>query len=499
MPHLIAALLIPWLLFSVPEQVLGVQSADNNRHIIVLDLDANPSFTPSEEQLSRAQTMGIDFISFSDSDQLGNLSIQGYAVILQSEIIFPVRNELFNLRDIYAQNILNRLERTEDLFPGQIAAVEVFQYPDESDEYFLPFAANLSEVLSEQTDIPLFYTSAYPDSVTTPNGFRFKSIRVAASMDESDQIHTSIKFIPDDSDRVSLSSLNRIFLQTSGIDNSIIFLPADWFFTILENKPELDVVITEYLNGNYIPIPLPADTTSTPAINWSVLFLFLIWISFVIHFRFQPVYAQTISRYYLNHSFYLIDVFEHRIRNILPGIIVLIQHALLTGLFFFVSAEILISDLGLRALSNHLPYLFLFQNELLSLFFLGVSVALLLQIISVAWIYLLNSKMKYVSQALNLYSWPLHINLIVVTFLVVLNQRGSAELWMVNLSILFAIVWFLSFNIAAIDGARFLDKYKILNIFLTVGIHTLLVSFVIWFILYSPTLIEPLRMAISFP
>lgn len=499
MPQLIAAFFISWLLFSLPEVVYSGQNVPSSQHQIVLDLSSRNSFSPSQDQIELAQSMGINALSFSDPTQVDGISIEGFAIILQSDIIFPLRHELYSELDNFQEAILTKYRETDRLFPGQITAMELFSYPHELDEYFPALAQQLSSNVTSNLNIPLFFRSAYPTVSQLPGGFEFKLVRISTDMAENFAPHQYTYYMPGQSVRNSLIGLDHIFNSTNQLNSSVLFLPADWFFNMVEEHPELEIVISSYVNGNPVPIPLPVQESTPPKINWSVLFLFLLWISFVVHFRFQPVYAQNISRYFLNHPFYVIDIMEHRIRNALPGIIVLTQHALLTGLFFFVSAEILIRELGLNALSYHLPYLFIFQNELLSLFVIGILLALALQFISLFWIYLLNNKMKYVSQVLNLYSWPLHINLIIVTFLVVLNQRGSAEVWMFSLSIVFAVVWFLSFNIAAIDGARFLDRFKVLNIFLTVGIHTLLVSFLIWYLIYSPTLIEPLRLAISLP
>jgi hypothetical protein len=499
LPQLIAAFFITWLLILSPFQVFGGEIANNGRHHIALDFSGNSQYSPTQEQLDFANSLGIQLISFSDPGRFNHLSIEAFSIMLRSEIIFPTSFNLYSQRDSYRDQLLEKYRRAADLFPGQITAVGVFSYPNEKDPLFSGVAAQISSALSQQIEEPLFYNSVYPEQKDLPGGIRFRVIRLEANQVNSYQSGSYLHFFPSDSERETLAGLDHLFTQTGDLSNVIIFLPAPWFFDLIERNPDFGIIISSYLEGNRIPIPIPAEKASVPPMNWSVFFLFLLWISFVVHFRYQPTYAQNLSRYFLNHTFYVIDVMEHRIRNALPGIIILIQHALLTGLFLAISADVLISGLGLNALSYHFPYLFFLGNPLISLFALGVFIALILQLISVGWIFILNKQMKFLSQTLNLYSWPLHINLVIFTFLVVMNQTGSADVWVFSLSILFAIVWFLSFNVAAINGAGFLDRYKILNIFLTAGIHTLLIAFAIWFIIYTPSLIEPIRMALSFP
>ena len=295
--------------------------------------------------------------------------------------------------------------------------------------------------------------------------------------------------------------LNTIyFLSLSRVLNeSITILPARWFFNQVEQRSDLRYLIRDFTSGNNITFPLPQQPEPPPFINWSVILLLLIWGSYALHFRYQPIYSQSMTRYFSNHMFFVDDVMENRLRNVLPGFILLIQHALLTGLFVFACVEVLVSSLGLDVIRNYFPSLMFLESTTLSLFLSAVIVAVVLQTVSVIWIYVTNKKLTSFSQILNLYSWPLHLNLIVVTFLVVFNSVGFDEIWTLILITVFILIWFFSFNIAAIDSSKYLEKGRYLFLLGTVGIHVCIVIGILVYLLYSPSFLEPIIFAIELP
>ncbi|TVR37442.1 MAG: hypothetical protein EA390_00070 [Balneolaceae bacterium] len=498
MLQLIYALILPWLILTLPASAASDDRAEQTGNRIALGFTTGQDFTATQQQLDFAASMGIDLIAFSDPAQMQNLSIAPFYILLKSDIRFPVINQLRTKRELFAELRLENYRAINETWPGQIAAVEVLSYPHEKDNRFLPLASGLANSLSAQIDSPLYFTSGHPEPLALPGGFSFNAARVTPTTVPDRPAAAFTEFVPNGSERESLIALNRILNSKAELESSVVLLPAEWFFNLLDKQPELNVVFEGHLNGEQIALPIPSEPSRLPGLNWSVLFLLLLWISFILHYKFQPVYNQSLGRYYFNHTFFVIDVMEHRIRNTLPGIIVMIQHAFITGLFFYVSAEIMVTALGLQALAHHFPALFFPGNPLISLFLAGLVLSLILQFLLVGWIYMLNKKLTHFSQVLHLYTLPLHVNLIFVTLLVVLNQTGTAEFLVITLSILFGLVWFLSFNLAAIDSAGFLNEYKIMNILLTTGIFTLLVVLVIWMFLYNPILADPIRLAISF-
>lgn len=474
----------------------GPEVTESESHRIALSFSDHSDFIPAESQFSKAAELGIDLIEISDFRRFQNLADSSFYILYQHNLAFVTRNQLVANSELYTEELLSAYSGLKALYGDRIAAVSLFSYPDEVNSPFIDVASIFADSLASVISEPLYYRSAFINS-NIPSGINFRSFLV--NPDIEIPIPAFVHFAPSDDVRESLRKLEQILLDIGQHPQTVVVLPAHWFFEQIEKQPDLEIVFSSYLDGNPIPFPLPKNNRELPFPNWSVIFLFVIWGSFLIHFKYQTFYANSLTRYFINHSFFVDDIVEHRIRNAITGIILLVQHTFLTGLFFYIVTDILISDLGLKALSVHFPLLLVTDNELLSLFFIGIVIALLLETISILWIFILNNQMNFFSQVLNLYSWPLHINLLVVTLLVVLNQRGAEDFWMLITSFLFALTWFFSFNLAAIDGARFLKQYRILNLLATVGVHVVIVVFAIWYVLNTPEITEAVGLAFSLP
>lgn len=491
--------LLPWLFFSTSGILQSDLPVTDTGNQIALSFSNSGDFVPTEYQLELAKSSGIDILEVSSLSPFENLQTDSFSILLNSTIHFTTSFELAADKDEFVNLVYQHYRNAQEIFPQQITAVGMYNFPAETDPYFYPLSTEVTDTLTTLIPVPLYFQSAYHTPPAVPQGFRFAAGYITPKNIGSGISTPVIRFVPDKNPRTSLEALENIFAQSGAFSESIIIIPAKWFFERIEQQPELEYVFSSYLSGNSIPFPLPAEEQSSPVTNWSVILLLVIWASFVVHYRYQPVYTHSLPRYFLNHTFFVKDIMEHRIRNATPGLVLYAQHALLTGLFLYVSSEVLISDIGLSALSHHFPNVLIEGYELMSLFFLGVFTALVLQTVSILWIYMLNKKFRFFSQVLNLYCWPFHLNLVVITFLVVFNLQGSADVWVFTLSLLFGIIWFLSFNFAAIDSARFIEKYKFVNILLTAGVHVLLVVFTIWFFINSPDIIQPIQLAISLP
>lgn len=494
---LIVAFILPWL--ALPAQDTVTQSAvdvsTGNR--IALSFTGQTRSVPSQEQLNEVSRMGIDLIHFSRAEYFGPLSLEDFHLLYQVPLQYTAAYQFLDDSDTITQFTRRQIESIRQKYPDNIAAIGLFQFPNELNPQFAIHASQLTEMIQRNVNTPLFYHSVFPYTSRTPVGIDF----VVNTITEigATSLPNAIYFMPSESVSQSFRNLEQLFIHTLSYDNSLILIPADWFFTHLAEAEEFNLIISEYLEGNQIPFPIPRERESAPAVNWNVIFLFLILGSFLLHIRYQPIYLQALPRYFLNHSFFVIDIMEHRIRNVFPGIIILLQHACITGLMLYLSADSLFNNHGLDSLAFHFPILFWTGNHFISLFIVGFILAVVLQMISVLWLHILNGRLKYFSQTLNLYSWPLHINFFVATILIVFHGQDPADGWIFTLLTLYVIVWFMSFNLAAFDGARFLERLKLLYILLTVGLHILLFSFLIWLVLNTPAIFEPFQMALSFP
>ncbi|PKD42902.1 hypothetical protein [Rhodohalobacter barkolensis] len=493
---LIVAFFLTWL-SPVQQSVDDQNAAENglgNRIALSLDSSINPD--QKQQILDSASQIGIDLIHFTRPEQLNSLNVDDFFLIYQIPLNYSTVYEIQSESSEIIRQINESIRVVTDQYPGKVAATGLLRFPNEAHPQFTSIASQIASAVRQQTDSPLFYQSALQRGSAAPEGFDF-FIQTYSSLDDS-PIHSAVYFEPDARKPQAIQMLEKLFSESIQMDESVIIIPADWFVENIVENQDFTTIFAEYLDGNLIPFPIPYDPEVPPAMNWNVIFLFLILGSVLLHMRYQPVYTQALPRYFFNHSFFLIDVMEHRIRNVFPGIVILVQHAIITGIILYLTADSLFNSHSLNALTHHFPILFWSDNHFLSLFIVGFIMVLFMQALSVLWLHLPNKKLQFFSQTLNLYAWPLHINFLVATILIVLFGRDPNESMILTLLAIYLFVWFMSFNIAAFDGSKFMDRNSLVYILLTIGLHTLLFTFLIWITFYSPSISEPLQMALSF-
>ncbi len=453
---------------------------------------------PETTQLQAASELGVTILETSRTEILDIQEANRFYLFIQAGPRFIKNYQLQENPQKYVDRVTQIVREIPEDQMHRVLAVQIFEFPHEWYSAFGPLSEQTVAQIAEVSDNQFYYTSLLTDTRYQPTGIHFTSLRVPTGYDE--ELNSPvIYFEPSDNIRESLITLEHIMQQSRQFEESVIVIPAEWILNVAEHYPDVGIVISLYHDGVLNSFPLPAERTESPAFNWDIILLFIIWGSFVIHFRYQPIYSQSLMRYFTNHTFFVEDVMEHRIRNIMPGMYLLIQHTFLTGLFIYLCSELLLTESGREIISDSFSNLIFMQNVQLNFFILGILLALILQTISVLWIYLLNKNMKRISQTVNLYSWPLHLNLLVVTCLVMFNQIDVSQFWIILFCSLFVLVWFFSFNIAAVNATKFLEKFRILYLAGTVGIHVLILSLVIIHILFTPALFEPLAFAFTAP
>lgn len=454
----------------------------------------------SSENIREARQLGIKILEVSFPSQFNSSVLNDFYLFLETGQNFRTVYELNQNQ----KSILNSIRINYNSIPAQlldnISAVKLLDYPADYDERFPAAIRDLTSQLSAAVDKPFYYQSAFAQPGLITDEFDFIADRILTGVDTSGVLSGPVHlFEPSDNVRESLQTLETILNQSFSLPESIVIIPADWFMERMEAQQAFPLIISSYLNGNSISFPMPAKEPESPGINWPVIFLLVIWISFIMHYKHQPMYMASLPRYFFYHTFFLHDILRKRIRSATSGLLVLFQHTLLTGLFFYLMADAFVSETGLQSLVTHFPAIFYSGFEKLCLFAVGLVFAFFSHGISVAWLHLLNKKLQQWSQTINLYSWPLHINLIIVTIVVYLVQLSGVYRWLIVAVTAYFLVWFFSFTIAAIDGARFLERYRALYLFLTVGIHSLLNATAIVLIFWLPFLYEPIEMALLLP
>lgn len=487
-----------WIFLFSFESLSSSFSDDELGNRIAIGFSGNSYQNITQENLDRAFSMGINLVEISDYGSVNHLSFNEFNIFYRHRLFYPTVQKLRDNRTDIVREIESAYRELYQRYPGQIFAISPFSFPPENDLRFYSEAFELADTLGRNIDASFYYHSSLSSPDILPDSFNFVMGFASPStiLRENAQV---MLFEPTGNKHESFQLLEQLLNRSVEYPSSIIVIPSDWFFEQMEKSSDLMLVFISHMQGQSVNIPMPDPGESIPSVNWGVILLVVIWISFILHYKNQPVYSGILTRYFTSHSFFVNDVMEHRFRNSAPGLIILIQHSLLTGLAFYATASVFFSKLGLEALSIHFPGLFISGYELLSLFVLGVLTALLAHLIAVFWIYILNKQLTHISQVLNLYSWPLHINLLLVTLLIFFKQMGALEIWILATAVSIVFTCFMSFNMAAVDSARFLEKFRVMNLFFTIGLHLLIITALLIFFFYSPIIIEPLRLALFLP
>jgi hypothetical protein len=496
--QLIALIFIYWFVSIPIAAILPADQIITGTNRIALSISGGEESIPTAEQLQLARSIGVTLLEVDHPAHINDIRVPGFLYLLNSPFWYYTPHQLDDT-DRLIHEIDLHYRSSAEINGNLIAAISLFNYPDDRSSRFHRNLTVISDSLSSLIGKPFYYRSAYSNIPAIPEGLSFivSSIYVPQV---PEPLHSPvIQFRPSHNTPESVASLQTVLNRLLEFENSIIILPAGWFFERLDAQPDLAIIFSAHIRGEAVILPLPADDDGMPEPNLSVILLFLIFAAFAIHYRYQPTYPFFIIRYFFNHPFFVADIMENRLRNLIPGIIMLLKHAALNGLFLYCLGVYFISEGGWKWLTDFYPAIFFQPIPEFTLFIAGTFLAILVHFLSLIWIFMLNKTLKSPGQVIHLYSWPLSLNLVFVSLLVLIVQIDAATVWVLLVSSLSVILWFTSYNVAAIDSARFLNKYMALNIFLTVGVHFLLIVAMIVFLFYTPSIFEPLHWLIVIP
>lgn len=474
----------------------GVEQNTSSGNRIALSFEHNSTYFPTQSDLDNTLRAGINLIEFSDPTYFSTRSIDNFFILIDTSDRFVTMVQFESEMDGYLQSTLSKFRAFDDIYSDNLAGLKLFHFPDDFNPSFKNLSEKYIELLSEEVNLPLYYQSSkYLLEQGEVSPYRFVSTYQNESDDVTFMQNRVIYFEPGTDDLAALKRLEELLKQSFELDDSIIIIPSDWFYERIRAQPDLQLVFSNYAQGKLIPFPYPNIESQMPDLNVAVLLLLIIWVLFIFLYKYRPNFPDTLYRYFLNHSFFATDTMENRNRNFSDALTILLLHILIVALFFYTVSTQIFSENGLESLSHNFPLLLISGNEPLSLFAIGLIVSIFSHSISILWIYLLNKSMNRIGQAIQLYSWGLSVNFIIITLLVMLSFWTVNPFWIHTLSVLFLIVWMMSFNIASIDGARSLERRRILNILLTFGLHTVLIIGLILLLIMTPETYEPLKLA----
>ncbi|MDZ7772059.1 MAG: hypothetical protein U5K31_04865 [Balneolaceae bacterium] len=284
---------------------------------------------------------------------------------------------------------------------------------------------------------------------------------------------------PDEEMAPYLGPFKRLLEETADRPDAPLFIPSGWLIDNLERHPTLGETLQLFATEGGTVFPLPEESYPTEdRVGMGVLLLFLLWGSVALHYSLSPIYRRSIRRFFVSHRFYVNDVLHRHVRVPAQGVIMMLQHAVLTGLLLYSLGSYLLTPAGTQALVHHLPGLTLFGGVHFSFFCWGALGTLLVESISILWLLGLNKRIRFFSQVTNLYNWPLQANLVTVTvlFALMVARPGGGGIAVGLLLIVFLLFFLGSFVLTAFDTSRLLTNKRAWFLLSTVGLYLLLLT-----------------------
>lgn len=291
-----------------------------------------------------------------------------------------------------------------------------------------------------------------------------------------------------------LGPLKQVLDATADSPETPLFLPSNWLLENISRYPSLAETLRMHATEEQAVFPLPEESYPlADQVGLGVLLLFLLWGSVALNYSLSPLYRRSAGRFFTSHRFYVKDVLHRHVRAPGQGVVMLVQHSLLSGILLYSLGRFLFSPAGMNALTHHLPAVELFGGGYLSLFCWGFLLSLLVELVSILWLLVVNRKIDYFSQVTNIYNWPLQLNLVTVTVLFALLISGGEAGWTVSLLLgVYGVVLFGSFVLTAYDTSGLVPR-RFVFLLATAGLYLLLLAGLsVWVVSYTdfPTVLS---------
>ncbi|MFH5830838.1 hypothetical protein ACG2F4_02210 [Halalkalibaculum sp. DA3122] len=457
-------------------------------------------------QLDDFKDLKITYLELDElvSDALWKeIQQRNFSVFIQVPVQYPVVETFARTDSALAQIYQRFLTHYQG---KQVEAIGAFAYGQTHDPSFSeavkPFTAELSSTLS----VPLYYKEWNAVGHPTSTLFDFTLTRVnvdagftsSSSPDYRLPASGAYLYHPSPSLASKMAPLKWFFQTTRDTPDAILFFDSGWLLNFVEVHQPVQQILVEHATFQDAVFPLPRERMpSGHSHSIIVLILVLVWGTVALNYSFMPTYRRSLFRFFHSHRFFIEDVIKRHIRSVVPSLLLLIQHSILSGIFLYCAASTFFSRAGLEVFYHYFPTLSLFGNEYFSFFVLGLITAFLFQTVSILWLYFANRSINYLSQISILYSWPFHLNLVITTIIVTMLMAGANAYLLSIFFILFTVVLLLDFPVTAYDAGQNVNSYRGLYAMGTIGLYTLLLAIALSAIFTNSYLLNIMDLAIA--
>lgn len=376
-----------------------------------------------------------------------------------------------------------------------ISAFGLFYLPSESSGFHI-FSEVVTDTLHTLTDHS-FYYHTYDAGLHPQTGtfdFVIEEIYSASAgklLPESPVTY----FHPEENYHTSIARLEELLKSSLQFEQPVIILPYEWIVHTLREYPGVSVMLNEYSQGNRFALPLPSTPEQDNSANGHLI-LFWVLIGFlVILIRYYPMIPQFALRYYFNHTFFMQDIMEGRIRNPKGAFYFLALQTLFSGLFVYSFMHSLFNEPGFSVIAWYAEPIMWGADPVLSLAILSVILSIMIHFISVSWLYLLISDINQIYKAVNLYAWGLIAHIILTALLIALSVFNIPLSLIYLIGMIFYVVWVSAFLAASLHGTKKLESKRGRVLFYTFGLYLFLALALIILLAQSDRLSEVLELA----
>ncbi len=422
----------------------------------------------------------------------------GFKVYTALPIHFPIAETFSKADSSFYHNMRQRVADYES--QPSVRAVGLFSFGHVKSSKFREEATGFIHRIVPASSGELFYRTAAEQRSSIDSLFDFKIRSFSGLGAVNNPKVQAFVYQPPDGQRWNLAAVKQFMEATSHSPESPVFFGADWLNTMNHKYPHFAETLSHYAAASSAVFPLPRSSKRASLnnnINVIVISLLIAWILFGIAYRYDPLHQKSFSRFFGAHSFYVDDVMNHEIRTLFSGISILLQHALSGGIVLYCIFETAFSNLGQQALFWHIPALSIFGTGESGIFLLGLIVILVIEVVSILILLLTNKLTSHLSQAVNIYCWPLQLNLFTSTLAFIFFLSWGQPIAIYVTGIIYLLIFFGSFVISSKDIAQYLHggHFWIFSC-LTTAYFAALLSFVGW-LFFSATVRQIVQLAAS--
>ncbi len=451
--------------------------------------------------------MGISILKFSPPAEPAiwqKIEELGFTVYGDLDISYPI-TETFAQPD---SSLLRKIRNKSGILLQQssVKAIGLFEYAPIEKESFKNAIQPYIRELKKGRVRRVYFTASNQQSLIhneVDSSFVIKDIwlkpaNIFTSAITYPERAAAYHFSPAPSIRQYLTPFKHFLSVTADYPNKPIFINSKWLLENANREPTFSTTIQTLTSESELIFPLPNESLPTdqtyPA---PIIILVLIWASVALHYNSSPLYRKSLFRYFSAHKFFIDDIFQRHIRSVVPAIILIFQNAFLIATSTCAVSVTIFSSQGFDALVYHLPGIVFWGSGVSALAIWGFLISLLLALINIIWLYISHKNITSLTQIATIYAWPLQLNLIITSILIVLFSSGASSYYIVTAGILTIVVQLASFVITSFDSARYLSSRTLVYLMLTSGLYTFLVAaFFIW-VATSSTLTETIYLAVS--